>query len=60
MGTIKVEEKFCPKNHSCPTVRMCPAGAISQKSPYSAPEIDYSKCTNCGLCTQSCYAFVSK
>ena len=54
---IVVNENFCPQNHPCPSLRICPVGAISQKSSYSAPEIDESKCTGCGICTRSCAAF---
>ena len=55
---IKVKEEFCPKNHRCPTVNICPVGAISQKSPFSAPSVDDEKCTNCGICTTSCSVFI--
>jgi len=51
---IVVNEKYCPQNHRCPSIGVCPVGAIVQKSPFSAPEIDYSKCTGCGICMRSC------
>jgi len=57
MKNIVVNENFCPQNHHCPSLSVCPVGAITQKSPYSAPEIDESKCTSCGICTGSCPAF---
>lgn len=57
MKKIRVEEQFCPKNHSCPTLRVCPVGAIIQNSPFEAPKIDESKCTKCGLCLRTCMAF---
>ncbi|HKL09525.1 MAG TPA: 4Fe-4S binding protein [Bacteroidales bacterium] len=54
---IVVNENFCPQNHPCPSTGICPVGAITQKSPFSAPEINYSKCTGCGICLRSCMAF---
>jgi len=54
MHTIKVEASRCPQNHVCPVIRVCPAGAITQKDPFSAPEIDEEKCTICGKCTKYC------
>ncbi|MFP4018684.1 MAG: 4Fe-4S binding protein [Bacteroidales bacterium] len=48
---------MCPQNHPCPTVNICPVGAIKQKSPFSAPEIDESRCTGCGICLNTCFAF---
>ncbi|MDA3953693.1 MAG: 4Fe-4S ferredoxin [Bacteroidales bacterium] len=54
---IIVNENYCPQNHPCPSTRVCPVGAISQKSVYSAPEIDYGKCTRCGICLGTCSAF---
>jgi len=43
----------CPKDHACPMVTRCASHAITQKG-LSAPEIDRSKCTECGLCVRSC------
>lgn len=54
---IKVRTQYCPQNHRCPTLRVCPAGALMQRG-RAAPTIDRSKCTDCGLCTQSCRVFV--
>jgi len=54
MKDIKVYEDRCPKNHHCPVVRICPAGAIQQKNIFSAPEIDAEKCTKCGKCVRYC------
>ncbi|HBL76622.1 MAG: 4Fe-4S ferredoxin [Bacteroidetes bacterium GWF2_42_66] len=54
MGTVKIEPAYCPQNHYCPVISVCPAGAIIQKSPFTAPEIDRVKCTNCGRCTRFC------
>jgi|WetSurMetagenome_2_1015567.scaffolds.fasta_scaffold1426577_2 Fe-S-cluster-containing hydrogenase component 2 len=54
MITIKVEASRCPQNHTCPVINICPEGALSQKSPFSAPEIDEGKCAECGLCLNFC------
>ncbi|MBN1988253.1 MAG: 4Fe-4S binding protein [Bacteroidales bacterium] len=54
MNSIEVNESRCPKNHPCPVVMYCPAGAITQKDYYSAPEIDESLCTKCGRCLRMC------
>jgi Fe-S-cluster-containing hydrogenase component 2 len=54
MNSIRIEASKCPKNHYCPVIKICPSGAISQKNPFSAPEIDQEKCTFCGKCTKYC------
>jgi len=54
---IVVNKHMCPQNHPCPAVRVCPVGAITQQSPFSAPEINQEKCTGCGICTRACFAF---
>ncbi len=53
---IKVDDKYCPQNHTCPITRHCPVGAISQIG-YSAPIIDNETCTNCQQCTDMCKVF---
>jgi ferredoxin len=50
---IVVDEEKCPKNHHCPLVESCPAGAISQQG-FAAPVVDVEKCVTCGLCVNSC------
>ena len=57
---IKVEEEYCPKNHPCPVVNVCPYDAISQESPFTAPKVDEELCTDCGTCTIYCPAFRQK
>ncbi len=47
-----VEEK-CPQNHSCPAVKVCPVGALTQEK-FNAPTIDHSKCIRCGKCSDFC------
>jgi len=54
MIKVSVDESRCPKNHPCPVVRFCPANAITQKSIFSAPEIDQENCANCGKCVKMC------
>ena len=44
----------CPQNHRCPSIAVCPQGAISQKSIYALPEIDPEKCILCGKCMEYC------
>lgn len=43
----------CPQNHPCPSVKVCPAGALSQQS-MEAPSVQQSKCTACGKCVRFC------
>ena len=54
MSSIEVVEARCPQNHRCPVIGVCPTQAISQESSYSAPKIDKSLCTDCGLCVRFC------
>ncbi len=51
--SVKVIKERCPQNHPCPSVRICPFGALSQEG-NSAPTVDKSKCTNCGKCVRFC------
>ena len=48
-----VNKSRCPQNHPCPSIRVCPVGALSQKG-FAAPIVDKSKCIKCGKCTKSC------
>lgn len=43
----------CPQNHPCPSVKVCPVGAIKQNG-YDAPTIDQDKCIACGKCVRYC------
>ena len=40
---IIVNPEKCPQNHRCPSIAVCPKGAISQKDIYSLPETDEEK-----------------
>ncbi|MFZ7104287.1 MAG: 4Fe-4S binding protein [Peptococcaceae bacterium] len=51
--TININEARCPANHKCPSVNVCPTGAIVQKG-YGCPRIDYDKCIRCGKCIKYC------
>ncbi len=50
---ITVNKLKCPQNHSCPAVRVCPVGALSQNK-YSAPKVALDKCIKCGKCIRVC------
>lgn len=50
---LKVISERCPQNHSCPSVKVCPVGALLQKG-FSAPTVDYEKCIKCGKCVKVC------
>lgn len=51
--TLIVKKNRCPQNHACPSIKVCPTGALSQKG-YSAPEVDMNKCIECGKCVKFC------
>jgi ferredoxin len=51
---IIVNEQKCPQNHACPSVSVCPQGAISQKDIHSLPAVDIEKCVVCGKCIRFC------
>lgn len=50
---LKVVTEKCPQNHPCPSVSVCPVGALSQKG-FAAPEVDQDKCVRCGKCAAFC------
>lgn len=51
--TLTIRKPRCPQNHACPSVRVCPVGALTQKG-FSAPSIDGNKCVKCGKCVKTC------
>jgi Fe-S-cluster-containing hydrogenase component 2 len=53
MKKLIVKKERCPQNHPCPSIRVCPTGALSQVG-YQAPEIDQEKCIQCGKCVRFC------
>ncbi|NWJ52406.1 MAG: 4Fe-4S binding protein [Bacteroidetes bacterium] len=50
---LYISPNYCPQNHRCPIISVCPVGAISQNG-YGLPIIDESKCTECGKCVRYC------
>lgn len=50
---IIIIEDRCPKNHSCPSVKICPVNALTQNN-FDAPMVDLSKCVKCGKCVSFC------
>lgn len=52
-AVVTVNKNRCPENHPCPSVRVCPVNALSQKG-YSAPVADMDKCVKCGKCVRYC------
>ncbi len=50
---LTVNKHRCPENHPCPSIRVCPVGALKQNG-YAAPTVDQSKCTKCGRCVKYC------
>jgi ferredoxin len=50
---IFVIKNRCPQNHPCPSIQVCPVGALQQTG-FDAPTVDESKCTNCGKCAKFC------
>ncbi len=53
MKQLKVVTDRCPQNHPCPSVRVCPVGALTQ-SGFSAPKVNEEKCRRCGKCSNLC------
>ncbi len=51
--TLVVNKSRCPENHPCPSIRVCPTGALKQRG-YAAPTVDMSKCVKCGKCVRYC------
>lgn len=50
---LSVNSSVCPQSHSCPAVRVCPVGALSQRG-NKAPRVDLNKCIKCGKCVRYC------
>ena len=50
---LVVNPNRCPQNHPCPSVKVCPANALSQ-SGFAAPTVDLDKCIRCGKCVKFC------
>lgn len=50
---IVVDKDRCPQNHPCPSVKVCPVKALSQKE-YEAPKVDPASCIECDKCVNYC------
>jgi Fe-S-cluster-containing hydrogenase component 2 len=48
-----VDGNACPQNHRCPSIKVCPVGAIQQDG-YGLPKIDHEKCIKCKKCVKYC------
>ena len=48
-----VKTARCPQNHPCPSIRVCPTGALTQKG-FKAPDVDQDKCIHCAKCVRYC------
>ncbi len=51
---LLVNKDRCPQNHKCPSIAVCPQGAITQKDMYALPKVDAEKCVLCGKCITHC------
>ncbi|MGI6733457.1 MAG: ATP-binding protein [Anaerovoracaceae bacterium] len=51
--TLSINKSRCPQNHSCPSVRICPVGALTQKG-FRAPVVNMDLCIKCGKCVRFC------
>ena len=58
---VTVIASHCPQNHPCPSIHVCPVGALKQAG-FDAPTVDTTLCIDCGKCSISCHrgALVSK
>jgi ferredoxin len=50
---IRVIKQRCPQNHPCPSIRVCPTGALKQQG-HAAPTVDDELCIDCAKCVTSC------
>ena len=50
---LRVIVEKCPQNHPCPSVRVCPVGALVQTG-FQAPVVDEEKCIRGGKCAHFC------
>jgi len=50
---VKIIKERCPANHTCPLVRACPKGAITQND-FDAPRFETTKCIKCNVCVNNC------
>ena len=50
---LMVNKQRCPQNHPCPSVKVCPVGALTQAG-YEAPTVAQDQCIQCGKCVRFC------
>ncbi|WP_088187371.1 4Fe-4S binding protein [Desulfosporosinus sp. FKA] len=50
---VSINKDRCPQNHPCPSIRVCPVGAIEQIG-FNAPVINQDKCIGCKKCVKYC------
>ena len=50
---LVVVKESCPQNHKCPSVKICPVGALLQVA-NNAPTVIQDKCIKCGKCVNFC------
>jgi len=50
---ITIDKNKCPQNHRCPSINVCPVGAISQNG-FELPVINQELCVECGKCINFC------
>jgi len=50
---IIIDKNKCPQNHRCPSINVCPVGAISQNG-FELPVINQELCIECGKCIKFC------
>ena len=50
---LRVIVEKCPQNHPCPSIQVCPVGALSQEG-YLAPVVAHDVCIRCGKCANFC------
>lgn len=53
MKELVVINNRCPQNHTCPSVSICPVGALKQEG-FNAPTVDNDLCIKCGKCVRFC------
>ncbi|MGI5864312.1 MAG: 4Fe-4S binding protein [Myxococcales bacterium] len=53
---IQVRSEMCPQDHRCPTLSVCPTGALTQEG-VAVPEVDEEACIDCGACARTCPVF---
>lgn len=51
--SLIVAKENCPQNHPCPSVPICPVGALKQ-SGFDAPTVNLDVCIRCGKCMNFC------